>query len=113
MALLDHPHIVRVFDQRQLADRQLRLLYMQYIPGGTLQTRDRHDSPAPAQHAFGRTLARGDRRVPSIMRGEVPPDRFAAAASVGDGRLAANGVLAGIAAGGGAGLCASAGRVAP
>ena len=37
MALLDHPHIVRVFDQRQLAHRQLRLLYMQYIPGGTLQ----------------------------------------------------------------------------
>jgi serine/threonine protein kinase len=38
MALLDHPHIVRVFDQRQLRDRKLRLLYMQYIPGGTLQT---------------------------------------------------------------------------
>lgn len=38
MALLDHPHIVRVFDQRQLPERKLRLLYMQYIPGGTLQT---------------------------------------------------------------------------
>ncbi|HVU85970.1 MAG TPA: serine/threonine-protein kinase [Pirellulales bacterium] len=38
MALLDHPHIVRVFDQRRLVERKLRLLYMQYVPGGTLQT---------------------------------------------------------------------------
>src|SRR5947208_2201329 len=37
LAQLDHPHIVRVFDQRVLAERQMRLLYMQYIPGGTLQ----------------------------------------------------------------------------
>jgi len=38
MAQLDHPHIVRVFDQRHLPDKKLRLLYMQYIPGGTLQS---------------------------------------------------------------------------
>ncbi len=37
LAQLDHPHIVRVYDQRVLPDRQMRLLYMQYIPGGTLQ----------------------------------------------------------------------------
>ena len=37
MAQLDHPHIVRVFDQRLLPERKMRLLYMQYIPGGTLQ----------------------------------------------------------------------------
>ncbi|MGH7137427.1 MAG: hypothetical protein ACREHD_16915, partial [Pirellulales bacterium] len=37
MAQLDHPHIVRVFDQRLLEDRGLRLLYMQYVAGGTLQ----------------------------------------------------------------------------
>ncbi len=37
LAQLDHPHIVRVFDQRHLADRKMRLLYMQYVPGGTLQ----------------------------------------------------------------------------
>ncbi|MEX0714591.1 MAG: serine/threonine-protein kinase [Pirellulales bacterium] len=37
MAQLDHPHIVRVYDQRLVSDRKLRLLYMQYIPGGTLQ----------------------------------------------------------------------------
>ncbi|NNH69167.1 serine/threonine protein kinase [Nocardia uniformis] len=36
LAQLDHDHIVRIFDQRQLADTGLRLMYMQYIPGGTL-----------------------------------------------------------------------------
>lgn len=36
LAQLDHDYIVRVFDQRVLADRGLRLLYMQYVPGGTL-----------------------------------------------------------------------------
>ncbi|WP_328289739.1 protein kinase domain-containing protein [Nocardia aurantiaca] len=39
VAQLDHEHIVRVFDQRLIADgssgRPLRLLYMQYLPGGT------------------------------------------------------------------------------
>lgn len=38
LAQLDHDYIVRVFDQRVLADRKLRLLYMQYVPGGTLFT---------------------------------------------------------------------------
>jgi serine/threonine protein kinase len=37
LAQLEHPNIVRVFDQRQLADARLWLLYMQYVPGGTLQ----------------------------------------------------------------------------
>ena len=36
LAQLDHPHIVRVYDQRVLPDRGCRLLYMQYMPGGTL-----------------------------------------------------------------------------
>jgi serine/threonine protein kinase len=37
LAQLDHDHIVRVYDQRTLPDRKLRLLYMQYIAGGTLR----------------------------------------------------------------------------
>jgi serine/threonine protein kinase len=37
LAQLDHPHIVRVYDQRRLPERKLRLLYMQYAPGGSLQ----------------------------------------------------------------------------
>jgi serine/threonine protein kinase len=36
LAQLDHPNIVRVYDQRRLDDRKMRLLYMQYAPGGTL-----------------------------------------------------------------------------
>src|SRR5690606_14777208 len=44
LAQLDHDYIVRVFDQRLMdaqrgtgaAARRLRLLYMQYLPGGTL-----------------------------------------------------------------------------
>ena len=34
LARLDHDYIVRVFDQRVLPDNRLRLLYMQYVPGG-------------------------------------------------------------------------------
>jgi eukaryotic-like serine/threonine-protein kinase len=36
LAQLDHDYIVRVFDQRVLQSEGLRLLYMQYLPGGTL-----------------------------------------------------------------------------
>ncbi len=38
LAQFDHENIVRVFDQRVLPDEKLRLLYMQYLPGGTLQS---------------------------------------------------------------------------
>lgn len=37
LAQLDHPHIVRVFDVRRQTTMKLRLLSMQYAPGGTLQ----------------------------------------------------------------------------
>lgn len=36
LAQLDHPNIVRVFDQRSVDDPAVHLLYMQYLPGGTL-----------------------------------------------------------------------------
>jgi serine/threonine protein kinase len=36
LAQLDHPNIVRVYDQRRLPERKLRLVYMQLAPGGTL-----------------------------------------------------------------------------
>ncbi|WP_378729660.1 serine/threonine-protein kinase [Nocardia brasiliensis] len=36
LAQLDHEHIVRVFDQRQIEEKHLKLMYMQYVPGGTL-----------------------------------------------------------------------------
>lgn len=37
LAQLDHPNIVRVYDQVRLPDQRLRLLYMQFAAGGTLQ----------------------------------------------------------------------------
>ena len=36
LARLDHPNIVRVYDQHIIEDRKLRLLYMKYVAGGTL-----------------------------------------------------------------------------
>lgn len=36
LAQLDHEHIVRVYDQRELPERGLRLMYMQFVAGGTL-----------------------------------------------------------------------------
>ena len=38
LAQLDHPHIVRVYDQRVIRERSLRLLYMPYLAGGTLSS---------------------------------------------------------------------------
>jgi eukaryotic-like serine/threonine-protein kinase len=37
LAQLDHDQIVRVYDQRVIPGRGIRLLYMQYVAGGTLQ----------------------------------------------------------------------------
>jgi eukaryotic-like serine/threonine-protein kinase len=37
LAQLDHPNIVRVYDQRRLADRRLHLMYMQWVPGGSMR----------------------------------------------------------------------------
>lgn len=36
LAQLDHPDIVAVYDQRFIADRNLRVMYMQFVAGGTL-----------------------------------------------------------------------------
>ena len=38
LAQLDHPHIVRVYDQTRVTTKRLLLLYMQFAPGGTLHT---------------------------------------------------------------------------
>jgi hypothetical protein len=54
LAQLDHAHIVRVFDQRQLAAQKLRLLYMQYVPGGTLKEVIEHIRQLPPPSATAR-----------------------------------------------------------
>ncbi|WP_430330688.1 serine/threonine-protein kinase [Rhodococcus sp. ACT016] len=59
LAQLDHDYIVRVFDQRLLGDRALKLLYMQYVPGGTLLDvlrRVREYPPDPEHPRTGRLL---------------------------------------------------------
>ena len=56
VAALDHPHIVRVFDQRVLAERKLRLLYMQYVAGGSLHEALRRLADTPPAQRSGRAL---------------------------------------------------------
>ncbi|CAM4504949.1 serine/threonine-protein kinase [Nocardia ninae] len=56
LAQLDHDYIVRVFDQRVLEHRKLRLLYMQYVPGGTLFTVLERVRATPPEQRDGRLL---------------------------------------------------------
>ncbi|WP_306363856.1 protein kinase [Nocardia sp. CC227C] len=76
VARLDHQYIVRVFDERRLQDggKPLRLLYMQYLPGGTvadLRARLRRNG-AGHRPAGGAELLRS---VDAVMeaRGEIRP----------------------------------------
>jgi eukaryotic-like serine/threonine-protein kinase len=57
LAQLDHPNIVRVFDQRRLPDVRVRLLYMQFAPGGTLADVIRHVQKTPPAARTGAILA--------------------------------------------------------
>ncbi|WP_433661295.1 serine/threonine-protein kinase [Nocardia sp. CA-128927] len=62
LAQLDHDYIVRVFDQRLLEDagggaaRRLRLLYMQFLPGGTLLGVLRWVRATPPEERSGQLL---------------------------------------------------------
>ena len=72
LAQLEHPHIVRVFDQRQLAEQKIRLLYMQYVPGGTLQGVVEYARQVPVSLRSGATLLEAiDRAL--ARNGEQPP----------------------------------------
>jgi serine/threonine protein kinase len=56
LAQLDHDNIVRVYDQRTLPDRKLRLLYMQYIAGGTLQQVIKRVRETPMEERTGEII---------------------------------------------------------
>jgi eukaryotic-like serine/threonine-protein kinase len=72
LAQLEHPNIVRVFDQRALDEHKLRLLYMQYVPGGTLQGVVEHaKTMPPGDRAGGDLLAAVDKAL--VRNGEEPP----------------------------------------
>lgn len=72
MAQLDHPHIVRVYDQRTMADRRLRLIYMQYVPGGTLQAVVERVRGCSTGERRGNLLFRAIDECLKV-RGESPP----------------------------------------
>ncbi|MDV7246160.1 MULTISPECIES: serine/threonine-protein kinase [Rhodococcus] len=72
LAQFDHDYIVRVFDQRLLADRMLRLLYMQYVPGGTLLgVVARVRETAPGMRTGLLLLEAVDREL--VSKGEIRP----------------------------------------
>ena len=56
LAQLEHPHIVRVYDQRVLENEPMRLLYMQFVPGGTLADVITQTSSVPYEDRTGQTL---------------------------------------------------------
>ena len=72
LAQFDHPHIVRVYDQRLLPDKGVRLLYMQYVSGGTLQAAADLARRTPSAERNGRLLLRAVDRA-AEERGEAPP----------------------------------------
>jgi serine/threonine protein kinase len=72
LAQLDHPHVVRVYDQRPVPDRGLHLLYMQYVAGGSLQDVLELVRQVPDDQRSGRILLDAIDRV-MAARGESPP----------------------------------------
>ncbi|MBJ8340193.1 serine/threonine protein kinase [Antrihabitans sp. YC3-6] len=72
LAQLDHDYIVRVFDQRVVSDRGLKLLYMQYVPGGTLLGVLHRIRQTPAELRSGQLLLDV---IDSVLvdRGEIRP----------------------------------------
>ncbi|MFQ6392104.1 serine/threonine-protein kinase [Nocardia sp. KC 131] len=76
LAQLDHEYIVRIFDQRLIADGELKLLYMQYLPGGTLLDVVRLLRSTPSEHRSGQLLLDAIDEV-LADRGEVRPTESA------------------------------------
>ncbi len=72
LAQLDHPNIVRVYDQRYLAERGVLLVYMSYLPGGTLLDLLERLKGIPQSQRSGKDLlAAVDAAL--VRRGEIPP----------------------------------------
>ena len=83
LAQLDHDYIVRVFDQRLLPDRKLRLLYMQYLPGGTLLGVLSRVRTTPVEERTGRLLLDA---IDAAMeaKGEIRPSDSSVRAEIAD-----------------------------
>ncbi|MGK8522960.1 serine/threonine-protein kinase [Nocardia asteroides] len=76
LAQLDHEYIVRIFDQRLIAGGELKLLYMQYLPGGTLLDVLRLARASPPERRGGRLLLDAIDQV-LADKGEVRPTESA------------------------------------
>ncbi|MGW4713665.1 serine/threonine-protein kinase [Nocardia sp. NPDC004260] len=76
LAQLDHEYIVRIFDQRLIADGELKLLYMQYLPGGTLLDVLRLSRTTPRERRGGQLLLDAIDKV-LADKGEVRPTESA------------------------------------
>ncbi|WP_327096008.1 serine/threonine protein kinase [Nocardia vinacea] len=76
LAQLDHEYIVRIFDQRLIADGELKLLYMQYLPGGTLLDVLRLQRSTPPEYRSGQLLLDAIDKV-LADKGEVRPTESA------------------------------------
>ncbi|WP_228000021.1 serine/threonine-protein kinase [Nocardia australiensis] len=83
LAQLDHDYIVRVFDQRVLPERRLRLLYMQYVPGGTLFTVLERVRTTPLDQRDGALLLDV---IDTVLadKGEIRPSESTARAELAD-----------------------------
>jgi serine/threonine protein kinase len=74
LAQMDHPNIVRVFDQRLLAKQKLRLLYMQYVPGGTLEEVIDHLRTIAIAQRNGKVLLEAVDRALAARGESIPSD---------------------------------------
>lgn len=74
LSQLDHPNVVRVYDQRHIADPEAILLYMQYVPGGTLADVIRMTAVLPSAELSGRcVLLAVDQAL--LAAGQPTPER--------------------------------------
>ena len=56
LAQLDHQYVVRVFDKQLLEDRDLKLMYMEYLPGGTMLGLLRRARATPPEMRSGKLV---------------------------------------------------------
>lgn len=77
LARLDHPNIVRVYDQRTVPDLGVLLVYMPFLAGGTLHDVLTRAKSTPPTERTGRTLLEA---VDAALdrRGLIPPAESAA-----------------------------------
>ncbi|MFI6431474.1 protein kinase [Rhodococcus oryzae] len=83
LAQLDHPYIVRVFDQRLFEDRQLRVLVMEYVSGGTLLDVVKLVRATPPERRSGQLLLDSIDKV-LAGKGEIGPSESSVRAEIAE-----------------------------